>query len=173
MSESSTNVTIVVAVIGVIGSITVALISHWDKLNPPPAKDAPIPQPIVLIGNTSDPAIASITKPQPAPPKPVINIAGNWYNPAAPAAGGSYITQQSEHFEFQGWGLLPQGIGFQTEGNGSLIDQQVNYSYVAQYQNGWTSQGNCSGTVSANGVQMTTTCTDNIMGTFVSTGVKK
>jgi hypothetical protein len=45
MSESSQRVTIVVAVIGVVGTIAAALIGNWDKIFPPtpPAADGAYP----------------------------------------------------------------------------------------------------------------------------------
>lgn len=175
MSESGTNATIVAAIIGVIGSITVALISNWDKFFPKQAVTPPAP---TITGDTGTSHGATttgkieVTTIPPAIAPARIDIGGTWYNPAAPA-NGSFIVQQNNDFQFKGWGMLPQGIAYESKGSGEIIAQTVTYNYIAQYQNGWASQGNCSGTVSANGSQLTATCTDNLLGTFVSSGIKQ
>lgn len=171
MAESGSNATIIATVITVIGSVAVAVISNWDKISPKPQVSAPpvtsaAPQPapngIQLANGNSE-----------VPPTPaVIDISGTWYNPSAPA-NGSRIVQQNSGFQFSSWGMLPQGIGYESKGSGTVVAQNISYNYFAQYQNGWTSQGNCSGTVSSDGRQITATCSDNVLGTFVSAGIKQ
>lgn len=173
MSESSTNATIITAIIGVIGSIAVAIISNWDKIFPghPNNQSDTIESPAVEISNNGATTSAQ-SRPTPQPRQRPVNISGNWRNPTAPA-NGSYIAQQNENFQFKGWGTLPQGIAYESEGSGSIVETNVSYQYVAQFQNGWSSQGSCSGTVNSSGDQLTATCTDTLMGTFVSTGIKQ
>lgn len=173
MSESSTNATIVTAIIGVIGSIAVAIISNWDKIFPGHANNqsAAIRSPTVDMASNGE-TISANGRPNPPPTRPPINISGNWRNPTAPA-NGSYIVQQNENFQFKSWGMLPQGIAYESEGSGSIVEKNLSYQYVAQYQNGWSSQGSCSGTVNSTGDQLTATCTDTLMGTFVSSGIKQ
>ncbi len=171
MAESGPNATIVATVITVIGSVAVAVISNWNKIFPkpqvsPPPVTAVAPEP---AANASPPPSGKI---QVAPPVPIIDISGTWYNPAAPA-NGSRIVQQNSGFQFSSWGMLPQGIGYESKGSGTVVAQNITYNYFAQYQNGWTSQGNCSGTVSSDGNQITATCSDNVLGTFVSAGIKQ
>ncbi|WP_020481536.1 hypothetical protein [Methylomonas sp. MK1] len=170
MAESNQNPAIAAAIIGVIGSISVAIITNWDKLTGQ-QKDAASP-PAQQIVTATYPPIAKTT-PAVVESSPVIDISGDWYNPAAPTAGGTHIDQQSDSFEFQGWGMLAQGIGYTSKGSGNLIAQTLTYDYTAQYQNGWVSKGNCTGTVTPNGAKITATCTDTIMGTYVSAGVRQ
>ncbi|AMK78458.1 MULTISPECIES: hypothetical protein [Methylomonas] len=170
MAESNHNPTIVAAIIGVIGSISVAIISNWDKLTgQQKIADSTLTQP---IAKTAYPPLDK-EKPEVIPPTPLIDISGDWYNPAAPTAGGTHIEQQNDSFQFQGWGMLAQGIGYTSKGSGNLIAQTLTYDYTAQYQNGWVSKGNCTGTVTPNGEKITATCTDTIMGTYVSAGVRQ
>ncbi|OAI03707.1 hypothetical protein [Methylomonas methanica] len=170
MAESNQNPAIAAAIIGVIGSISVAIITNWDKLTGQ-QKTAESP-PTQQIATAIYPPIDK-TKPAVVESLPVIDISGDWYNPAAPTAGGTHIDQQSDSFEFQGWGILAQGIGYTSKGSGNLINQTLTYDYTAQYQNGWVSKGNCTGTVTPNGAKITATCTDTIMGTYVSAGVRQ
>lgn len=168
MAESNHNPTIIAAIIGVIGSIGVAIIANWDKLNGYRKPEEPTP-----IQSTMAPVHPPIT-PQPPPAVPTsIDISGDWYNPAAPAAGSSHIEQQNDSFQFSGWGMMPQGIRYETQGSGNLAAQNLTYAYTALYQNGWVSQGSCNGTVTANGSRITATCSDTILGTFVSAGVRQ
>lgn len=173
MSESSTNATIITAIIGVIGSVAVALISNWDKIFPghPNNQSVTTESPAVDVSNHGETTSAH-SRSTPPPAQTTINIRGNWHNPTGPA-NGSYIVQQNENFQFKGWGMLPQGIAYESEGSGSIVEKNVNYQYLAQYQNGWSSQGSCSGAVNSAGDQLTATCTDTLMGTFVSTAIKQ
>jgi hypothetical protein len=170
MAESNHNPTIIAAVIGVIGSICVAIISNWDKLTGHQTSA------VLPIGQqVAPPVYPPIDKEKPvaAAQAPVIDISGDWYNPALPSAGGTHIEQQNDSFQFNGWGMLPQGVGYELQGNGNLLARTLTYSYTAQYQNGWISKGSCTGTVTANGGRITATCSDSIMGTYVSAGVKQ
>jgi hypothetical protein len=170
MAESNPNPAIAAAIIGVIGSISVAIITNWDKLTGQQKEAASPPAQQMVTANY--PPIAKTT-PAVVESSPVIDISGDWYNPAAPTAGGTHIDQQSDSFEFQAWGMLAQGIGYTSKGSGNLIAQTLIYDYTAQFQNGWVSKGNCTGTVTPNGAKITATCTDTIMGTYVSAGVRQ
>jgi hypothetical protein len=108
----------------------------------------------------------------PPPPSSVINISGGWRDPHNPA-NGSRITQEGNSFQFDGWGVLPQGIPFKSSGSGTINEQSITSTYTTTYQNGEIANGNCSGDVSRDGSRMTSTCTDNILGTFVISGVKQ
>jgi hypothetical protein len=110
-------------------------------------------------------------KPPPPPPH-VINIDGSWRDSNNPR-NGSRITQEGNSFQFNGWGALPQGIPFESTGNGTVTGEDIKSTYTTRYLNGWIAQGNCSGTVSRDGSRMTSTCTDNVLGTFVISGVRQ
>jgi len=102
----------------------------------------------------------------------VIRIGGSWRDNKN-LGNGSNITQEGNSFQFEGWGTLPQGVQFKSTGSGTITGQSITTTYTSTYQNGWTSQGNCSGTISPDGSQMTLTCTDNVLGTFVSSAVRQ
>lgn len=168
MSDSNHSTTIIVAVIGLIGSTVVALISNWDKFSGAPK----VPKAVVSTPMLSvSPVINSeevITYKKPS----IINISGNWGEPDTPTDGYS-INQEGNLFQFSGWGMLPQGIGFKSTGSGTINGQKVTTTYITVYQNGWNARGSCSGNVSSNGSRMTSTCTDNVLGTFVMSGVRQ
>ncbi|MCI0695269.1 hypothetical protein L0337_25085 [candidate division KSB1 bacterium] len=102
----------------------------------------------------------------------VINIAGSWHDPNNPA-NGSRITQEGNSFQFNSWGVLPQRIPFVSTGSGTITGQDIKTTYTTRYQNGWIARGNCSGAVSRDESRMTLTCTDNVLGTFVISGVRQ
>ena len=105
-------------------------------------------------------------------PPSVTSIAGSWRDPNFPS-NGSRITQVGNSFRFNGWGVLPNGIPFMSSGSGIVNGQNITSAYTTKYQNGWVSNGECMGTASLDGSQMMLTCTDNILGTFVSSGVRE
>ncbi len=153
MPDSSNRTTIIVAIIGVIGSIIVAIISNWDKF-------------------TDSPQFDEITYETPLKNKPhTINIAGHWHDPNRPS-DVSHINQQGNLFQFNGSGILPQGIRFESTGSGTINEQEIKNTYTTRYQNGLVAHGTCSGTVSSNGLRSTSTCTDNVWGTFTLSGVR-
>jgi hypothetical protein len=102
----------------------------------------------------------------------VIDIAGSWRDPNN-SANGSRITQEGNSFQFNSWGVLPPGIRFESTGSGTITGQDIENTYITRYQNGWIASGSCSGAVSRDGSRMTLTCTDNVLGTFVISGVRQ
>ena len=102
----------------------------------------------------------------------VTSISGSWRDPNFPS-NGSRIIQDGNSFRFNGWGVLPNGIPFITSGSGTVTGQNITSKYTTTYQNGWVSNGECMGTASLDGSRMTSTCTDNVLGTFVSSGVRE
>jgi hypothetical protein len=102
----------------------------------------------------------------------VTSIAGSWRDPNV-LSNGSRITQDGNSFRFNGWGVLPNGIPFISSGSGTVTGQNITSTYTTKYQNGWVSCGECMGTASLDGSRMTLTCTDNVLGTFVSSGVRE
>lgn len=111
----------------------------------------------------------------PSPPpvqSSVIRIGGSWRD-INNLGNGSHLTQEGNSFQFEGWGTLPNGIQFKSTGSGTITGNTITSRYTAIYQNGWISQGTCFGTVNPNGLQMTLTCTDNVLGTFVSSTVRQ
>lgn len=113
------------------------------------------------------------TDPSPVKPTvaPVIRIGGSWRD-VNNSANGSNITQEGSSFQFEGWGNL-QGIPFRSTGSGTITGETITSSYTTTYQSGSVSQGRCQGNVSSDGLQMTLTCTDNVLGTFVSSAARQ
>jgi hypothetical protein len=166
MADSSHRTAIIAAVITVIGSIVVALITSWDKFADSPKRiDTPLIQ-----ASTPAPTIQPVT-PVRDDAASVINIAGSWHDPNNPG-NGSRITQEGNAFQFNSWGVLPQGIPFESTGSGTVAGQGLKSTYTTRYQNGWIARGNCSGDVSRDGLRITSTCTDSVLGTFVISGVR-
>lgn len=102
----------------------------------------------------------------------VINIAGSWRDRYSPA-NGVWITQEGNSFHYEGWGFLVSGMPFRTNGNGTVIGNNITMRYSASYQNGWVSQGGTWGNVSPDGLVMTLNFTDTLLGPFVFTAVRQ
>jgi len=161
MADNSHRATIIVAVIGLVGTIAAALISNWDKIgvSPRPADSqphppAPTPTPIRAAEKAES----------------IINIGGAWRDPVYPAIR-SRITQNGNEFSFQGQGIF-QNLAYQVSGTGTITGQTITTSYVSTFVSGQSTRGECSGTVTADGRKMTSTCTDVNLGTYVTSGVR-
>ena len=169
MAESSPRTAIIAAVITVTGSITVALIANWDKFSDSPkhvsapASQAPASIPASTPAQSATPSTDRVV--------PVINIAGVWRDPDNPA-NGSRITQEGNSFRVNSWGVVPQGIPFESAGSGTIAGQDVETTYTMTHPNGLRASGTCSGQVSRDGSRMTSKCSDNVLGTFVVSGVR-
>jgi hypothetical protein len=148
MPESSHRVTIVVAVLGVIGTLGAELIGNWDKIVPPPPKPSS--------------KIAS----------PVPDIRGVWLD-SNYRSNSSYITQDGNSFQFTRRGVLPNGLAFESSGSGTMTGQRFTSNYNAKYQSGATSVGDCSGTVSPDGMRMDLQCIDSLLGAFPGTAIRQ
>ena len=99
-----------------------------------------------------------------APPVP--NISGVWRDNWGTV---SQLTQDGNAFQFTAEGISCRGGYFRSSGSGRITENSVQNTY----QSNLPSQGSCSGTVSSNGQQMTSTCTDSVCGTFVSSAVRQ
>lgn len=154
MSETNHPIAIVVALLGAIATLGAALIGNWDRIFPP-SSDAP---------STLAPPRAPPTASLPAV-EPVARIEGLWLDRDHPGNRSS-VLQEGNGFRFTRWGLLPNGAEFTSTGSGTIAGQRVSSSYVATYQSGATSTGDCSGVLSANGTRLELTCRDSLLGTF-------
>jgi hypothetical protein len=153
MSESNHRIAIVVAVIGVIGTLGAAFIANWDKIF------LPAPQPPPKIDSRS-------------PTQPIPNLSGVWHDSNYPS-NGSQITQDGNNVHFTRWGVLPNGIRFESSGSGAITGQRYTSNYNANYQSGVTSTGHCSGTVSPDGMRMELNCRDSLLGDFPVTSIRQ
>jgi hypothetical protein len=102
-----------------------------------------------------------------APPmEPALNIAGRWRD----NRGIMYnIAQEGDAFRFSAFGPSCRGNNFQSSGRGTISGRNVESSYNSSLPSG----GQCSGTVFANGTEMSSTCTDTICGPFSSSLIKQ
>jgi len=129
----------------------------------PPAAVAPAPQP------KTPPAAPTARRPEPAQTGPhstaAANIGGVWRDDDYPS-NGSRINQDGDRFSFTRWGILPNGVRFESSGDGKVIGRRISSSYRARYQSGDTSAGHCSGTLSADALRIDLDCRDSLLGVF-------
>lgn len=161
MPDQSYRVPIIVAVIGVLGTLGAALIANWDK----------------LFGHATQAAVptASIAASPLTPVAPVVvtsSLAGTWIDAVNPGII-STIAQEGNALRFTRIGSLPNGVAFESNGTGTVSGQQVSTQYVAKYQTGITSSGQCAGSVLEQATTIDLRCTDSLLGSFQSTSVRR
>lgn len=119
---------------------------------PPESRSRPAPQ----------------SRPDPKPTLPQINITGIWLDQTWGTT--LEITQQGETIRYIASGLSCVGGTFQSLGNGTIRGDVVESSYQARIQSTMdsrrNSEGSCVGTVSPDGMVMTSTCNDTVCGPF-------
>lgn len=108
--------------------------------------------------------------PEPAPKEPdspsVININGVWRDNWGALF---HIWQDGKTFRFKAQGSAPcRGGYFESVGNGLISERTVESRYESN-----DVKGQCAGTVSVDGNQMTTTCFDSACGQFASFYVRQ
>jgi hypothetical protein len=184
MADSGYRNTIIVALIGVIGTLGAALIGNWDKIfapaRPAPGESRPAPdaRPVAQSESTASVEPTRPARPEPraaAPPAPVpssASIGGVWRDSDNPA-NGSQVVVEGNAFRFTRWGVLPNGVRFDAQGNGTLSGHRFSSTYRARYQSGDTSTGACSGAVSADGARMDMSCRDSLLGSFPVTALRQ
>ena len=101
-----------------------------------------------------------------------LHISGVWRDGNYPN-NRSQVTQDGNSFSFTRSGVLPNGIRFESSGSGTIAGQHYTSRYNARYQSGDTSAGDCSGTVSTDGLRMELTCRDSLLGTFPVTAIRQ
>ncbi len=113
------------------------------------------------------------TRPEPRPrAEPIMNIGGVWRDSNYPS-NGSQITQEGNSFYFKRWGVLPDGTPFESSGSGTITARRFTSYYNARYQFGATSAGDCSGSVSPDGMRMEVNCRDSLLGIFTTTAIRQ
>lgn len=185
MAESGHRGAIVVAAIGVVGTLGAAVIGNWDKIFPPDGRLGPANE--SRPANDSRPAPRSEPAPPVEPARPAraesraaavpvpaapSGISGTWRDSDNPA-NGSQVTVEGNAFRFTRWGVLPNGVRFEAQGSGTLDGHRFSSTYKARYQSGDTSAGACSGGVSADGLRMEMSCRDSLLGTFPVTALRQ
>ena len=98
--------------------------------------------------------------------EPVLNIAGRWRD----NWGIIYtIAQEGNAFHYSASGPSCRGSFFQSSGRGTIKGREVESSYNSSLPSG----GNCTGTVFANGTEISSTCNDTICGSFSASLIKQ
>lgn len=179
MSESSGKVTIIVAVISLVTSIVVALISNWDKLFPssapqtatmhsPGTSSEPAAQaasPVASQPTTSGSAAGAASTPTSSDGAGTVSVAGQWHDPADPQLSNR-IEQSGTSISFLRQGYLSNGVWVESRGNGIVQGSSISLQYRADYSTQDVSSGQCNGTVNSRGTRMDVYCTDSLMGGF-------
>jgi hypothetical protein len=132
MADPSHRVAITVAVIGVVGSLGAALIAKSDKLSalaPQPPGNAGL-----ALGAPSQNAVSAGDS--------TLQISGNWRDGQYPGTGAR-LTQDGHALHFTRWGTLPNGVRFESSGSGTFLGNHISSRYVAKYQTGANSTGEC------------------------------
>ena len=102
----------------------------------------------------------------------VLNISGIWRDRDF-LSNISQITQDGHSFNFERRGLLTNGTRFESVGSGTITELRFTSHYNATYQGGVTSVGDCSGTVSPDGMRIEMICGDSLLGAFPATIIRQ
>jgi len=147
MAEKSTsNVPIIVAVIGVAGTVSAALIANWDKLSPGRTANSPTTQQIAQQNaEVSKPAGTRVAE-RPMTSAGVVDVAGTW----SEADGHTYIFEQNgSRYSFRQFKNDVQ-VG---SGTGTLDGRRFHHDFTSAY-----GDGTCDGEVAADGHTSAGTC---------------
>ena len=112
-------------------------------------------------------SVASAAPPPPAVPQreSIVNIAGTWRD-VNYAGVLDLVTQDGPNLRLKRWGVLPNGIGFESSGAGTIEGTHISHRYSTRYQTGAVSTGSCTGTAAADGSRIEGTCIDSLLGTI-------
>ena len=116
--------------------------------------------------NSVPPPMSNQASPVPSEAPLTPNIGGMWRDNWGTV---SQVTQDGSAYQFTAEGISCTGAYVQSSGSGSIAGNSVHSTYRSSIP----SRGSCSGTLSANGNQLTSTCTDSVCGTFVSSSVRQ
>jgi hypothetical protein len=93
----------------------------------------------------------------------IVNIAGTWRD-VNYAGVVDQVTQEGRNLSLRRWGVLPNGIGFESSGAGTIDGTHISHRYSTRYQTGAVSTGSCTGTT--DGSRIEGTCIDSLLGTI-------
>jgi hypothetical protein len=166
---------------GVAAVALVALVStaDWPRRSTvvPQSTAQPVstPEPVPpAVVQTSRPAsVAAATPPAPSVPQEVavpvrssiVNIAGTWRD-VNYAGVIDQVIQDGRNLSLRRWGVLPNGIGFESAGEGTIDGTRISHRYNTRYQTGAVSSGTCTGSAAADGSRIEMTCVDSLLGTI-------
>jgi hypothetical protein len=158
------------------GLAAVALIASVFFANRPgpsgvaPRTESPSPPQVV---QTSQP-VSDVAPTRPAPAAPqetpvrresIVNIAGTWRD-VNYAGVIDQVMQEGRNLSLRRWGVLPNGIGFESSGEGTIDGTRISHRYSTRYQTGAVSTGSCTGSAAADGSRIEMTCVDSLLGTI-------
>jgi hypothetical protein len=165
MELTNSKTQIIIAIIGLVGVLGGALFANWEKVfprersarqevsietSPAPPKD----EGLETGGSTTTSSQQAELKAASQP-----NIGGVWRD----AFGGIYnITQSGNRFEFT---TSNPGNGYASRGSGTINERTVE----SVFKSNLPSTGSGTGTISADGKQITGTCYDSTLGQYVLT----
>jgi hypothetical protein len=95
----------------------------------------------------------------------IVNIAGTWRD-VNYAGVIDQVTQEGRSLSLKRWGVLPNGIGFESTATGTIEGTHISHRYSTRYQTGAVSTGICTGTAAADGSRIEGTCSDSLLGTI-------
>lgn len=151
-------VTLVVAIIALFGTLGAALISNMDKIWPKPnSPDSP---------SVSSSTVASSPQlpPSPAPRSPApLDITGKWRDNFGNTTD---IIQHGDAVTATGEGMACRGP-YNSTLSGTIIGNTLESTYQSSY-----SIGRCRGTISADGMRITSSCSDSVCGPFEASSVR-
>jgi hypothetical protein len=199
MADANPRTALVVAIIGLVGTLGAALITNWTKIFPTTAPEPTVPMEYRPAASGS-PAPARPAEPAPAglpvtsvrpepvgrpssnapapnapaspPAAPAVSLTGVWVDVGAPM-NQSEMTQSGQSFSFRRRGALANGQPFEATGTGTIVGLSVNLAYTARYAFNTQSTGQCSGSVSSDGTRLDLQCQDTMLGTFAGTSLRQ
>jgi TIR domain len=99
-------------------------------------------------------------------------LAGTWRDETYPNVIDQVI-QDGQSFSFVRRGALPNGVRFESSGEGRIDGARVSHRYHAQYQGGGYSSGGCSGNLTTDGSRIVLQCSDSLLGQFPAVMVRQ
>ena len=160
------------AVLVTFAVVLLGMLVVWTDTSPPGDESYTTAQEDVQQDRTDTEEVTAKTEKARPPAATIPNIAGIWRD-RNNSNNGSQFTQNGNSIDFRRWGVLPNGIQFESQGSGTITATKVTSYYNATYGTGFTSTGDCSGTVSADGMRMDLICSDSVLGAFPVTAIRQ
>lgn len=154
---------VLTALAAVITAVT-GLIVAINKSGP---DTKPVPEVKTEANSSAHVAPAPLPAPAPAPaPVSAVNLSGVWRDNWNAV---TRLVQQGSNFEYVTEGVSCNGSYFLSQGAGQIAGNRVQ----SAYRSNTPSQGTCTGTISADGSQISSTCNDSACGSFNSVALRQ
>ena len=156
--------------VGIATLVLIALIvvANWPSIVVVPTPVATAPNPVAPPANSAPAAANPVSAVPPAysaPSPTAVNITGVWRD-INYAGVIDQVMQDGRSLRLKRWGVLPNGIGFESTGEGTIEGTHISHRYSTRYQTGAVSTGSCTGTAAADGSRIEGTCIDSLLGTI-------